>query len=569
MTYFQLRLPIVCCCLAVTGCQLFVDDADRQVYKLIEQRQKQALDLEADATVDNERVPKEVPSSAYDHVPSTTQPTIPEEMKQVRESTTQPLEPPTSQEILGPPSQPDDTLTMRFPDVLNYAFDHARRFQTAKEDLYLSALALTLERHLWGPRFMGNIQTQYANYGEIRQFDHAMQAVASLAVEQRLPYGGEVTARVINTLMRDLGRRITSSESGQAILEANIPLLRGAGRAARESRYQAERNLIYAARSFERFRRTFIVEVATAYFELIRRKQQITNARQSYRSFLADAERSEALLRAGRVIELEAQRTRQEVLQAWNSVVNAEETYQRELDRFKILIGMPTEQPLDIVEDIKLDLDVPMVELDAATRIALQNRLDLINDRDAIDDARRGVAVARNGLLPDLNFRGSATYDTNPNELNMYHFEQDRLTWRAFIDLELPLDRVAERNTYRSSLITLRRAQRRFDLASDEVRFEVRRALRQIEQAVTTLSIQRQSMELAKRRREAADLRFQLGRVSNREVVDAENALLRARNTYADAQSGLRRAILSFYRDVGMIRVSDEGRLLDLTELDQ
>ncbi len=565
----RLWLLIVCCCAACAGCQLFVDDADQQVYKLIEQRQHQALDLESDATIDEESVPKEVPSAAYDHVPSPTKPDVPEEMKQARTTTTQPLTPPTSQEILGPESRPAETIKMRFPDALEYAFHHARRFQTAKEDLYLAALSLTLERHLWGPRFMGNIQTQYANYGEIRQFDHAMKAVASVAVEQRLPYGGEVTAKIINTLMRDLGRRITSNESGQAILEADIPLLRGAGRVARESRYQTERNLIYAARNFERFRRTFVVEVANVYFGLIRDKQQITNARQSYRSFLADAERSEALLQAGRVIELEAQRTRQEVLQAWNSVVNAEEAYQRGLDQFKILIGMPTEQPVEIVEDINLELDVPEVDLEAASRIAVQNRLDLINDRDAIDDARRGVKVARNGLLPDLNFRGSATYDTNPNELNMYHFEQDRLTWRAFMDLELPLDRVAERNAYRSSLITLRRAQRRYDLSADEVRFEVRRAHRQIEQAVTTLSIQRQSMELAKRRREAADLRFQLGRVSNREVVDAENALLRARNTYSDAQSGLRRAILAFYRDVGMIRVSDEGRLLDLAEADR
>ncbi len=550
------------------GCQAFIDDADQQVYDLIEERQRDALAQVQDATIDKETVPKRVPSEAYDHVPSATQPTVPEAMRATTAPSTQPLQAPTSQEAgesIDDTIGREDVTQLSLQDVLRYAFRHARRFQTAKEDLYLAALALTLERHLWSPRFLGNIETQYANYGQIRDFDHAMQAVANVAVQQRLPYGGEVTARVINTLMRDLGRRITTGESGQIILEANVPLLRGAGRAASESRYQAERNLIYATRAFERFRRTFAVDVANAYIGLMLQRQLVANAKKSYRSFLAGYERTQALFEAGWVIELEAQRAQQELLSAWNSVVDAEETYQRQLDQFKILIGMPTTTPVDIVTK-ELPWEVPTISEVEVIRIATHSRLDLINDRDAIDDAKRGVSVARNNLLPDLNLRGNVTYDTNPGETNMYHFEHERATWRGFMDLELPLDRVSERNQYRRSQITLRRAQRRYDLSEDEIRAEVRSARRRIDLALTTLSIQRESMELAERRREAAEFRFQRGLVSNREVVDAENFLLRARNTYARAQSTLLQAILAFYRDAGMIRVDDEGKLLDFHE---
>jgi len=546
----------------LAGCQVFVDDADRQVYKLIEQRQREALALNADATVDTERVPKAVPSSAYDHVPSPTDSTIPSAMKATTQPSTQPLTPPTSQAILGATTQPANLTRMTLKDALMYAFRHARQFQSAKEDLYLAALALTLERHMWGPRFMGNIEMQYANYGQIRDFDHAMKAVADVAVEQRLPYGGEVTAKVINTLMRDLGQRITTSESGQAILEANIPLLRGAGRVARESRYQAERELIYATRTFERFRRRFVVEVANAFLELISQQRQIENAKASYRSFLVGAERAEALFSAGRLIELEAQRAGQEVLAAWNQVVSAEEVYQRSLDQFKILIGMPTVEPMDIVER-KIELRMPTVDEQTVVAIATKNRLDLLNVQDGIDDAHRGVGVARNNLLPSLDLRGNVTFDTNPSELNQYYYEHERTTWRAFMDLELPLDRMAERNQYRSSLIDLRRAQRQYDLAADQVRFEVRRARRQMDLALKTLSIQRQSMELALRQREAAEFRFETGQLSNREVIDAENNLLRARDRLATADSRFWQAILEFYRDAGMIRVTDDGNLLD------
>ncbi len=557
-----------CGVVLLAGCQFFVDDADRQVYRLIEERQQQAIGLEADATIDRERVPKPVPSTAYDYVPSATQPAIPDAMTVTSRPSTQPLTPPATQAVVGATTRATQVTRMKLNDALAYAFAHARRYQSAKEDLYLAALALTLERHLWGPRFLGNIQTQYANYGQIRDFDHAMKAVAQVAVEQRLPYGGEVTAKVINTLMRDLGRRITTSESGQAILEANVPLLRGAGRSARESRYQAERNLIYAARTFERFRRTFVVEVANDFIELIRQKQQIANARSSYRSFLADAERSKALFLAGRLIELEAQRAEQRLLSAWNQVVIAEEGYQRGLDQFKILIGMPTVEPLDVVEE-QVELKVPAVPEKTVIEVAVKSRLDLLNVCDGIDDARRGVAVARNSLLPDLNLRGNVAFDTNPNELNQYHYEHERTTWRAFMDLELPLDRVAERNAYRSRLVTLRRAQRAYDLAADRVRLEVRDAKRTIDQALKTLSIQRQSMELALRQREAADFRFKQGDASNREVVDAEDNLLNARDLLAEAESALRQAILEFYRDAGMLRVNDEGKLLDFAAINR
>lgn len=554
--------------LALTGCQTFIDDADRQVYKVIEEREREAIGRNNDSAVGKERVPKQVPKTAYDYVPSATQPTVPPEMRKTTRPSPRPLEPPTTQSIQTAGTRPTNRIRMSLNDALAYAFEHARQYQSAKEDLYLAALALTLERHMWGPRFIGNIQTQYANYGQIRDFDQAMKAVAQVAVEQRLPYGGEVTAKVINTLMRDLGRRITTAESGQAILEANIPLLRGAGRVARESRYQAERSLVYATRSFERFRRSFVVQVARDFVELLQRKQQITNAKSSYVSFAKDAEQARVLFAAGKIIELDAQRAEQRVLTSWNQVLTSIETYERQLDLFKILIGMETIQSVDIYDE-GLDISVPTIDETAAIEIATSNRLDLINERDGIDDARRGVKVARNGLLPDLNLRGNVTFDTNPAEMNQYHYEHERATWRAFVDLELPLDRVAERNQYRSSLIELRRSQRRFELAADRVRLDVRRAKRLIDLATTSLSIQRQNKELAQRRRDAADFRFQRGMIRNRDVVEAEDSLLDARDAYAAAESRLRQAVLDFYRDTGMIRVSDEGKMLDFSAADR
>ncbi len=53
---------------------------------------------------------------------------------------------------------------------------------------------------------------------------------------------------------------------------------------------------------------------------------------------------------------------------------------------------------------------------------------------------------------------------------------------------------------------------------------------------------------------------FDKGQISNRDIVDADDDLLEARNAYDDAQSDLRRAILAFRLATGTMRVGDDGR---------
>lgn len=644
MTSRAQRLLWVCTvCAGLAGCQWFVTDADREVYRLIEKRQLQAIGETSSVQIDSEFVPSHVPKEAYRFVPhpvdaavpaefATTQPvegavaqSQPAGTKRIRSPLlsesqspqTRPADPengPTSplQATLGTDAQPagqansadsemaatsqaqdagdapgiqqtrvqedNSRKVMTLSEVLQYAFAHSRAFQTAKEDLYLAALALTLERHLWTPQFNGSIGAEYANYGAVRDFDHAMASVAQVGLEQRLPLGGTVTARVINELMRDLTNHITTGETGQAVLEANIPLLRGAGLVAYESRFQAERNLIYAVRTFETFRRALAVDIAGDYFSLQQRRQQVLNDRESTKSLRLLADRSRAWWRTGRVIQLEVQRAEQEVATAENREVDDEEQYRTALDQFKIRIGMPTVTPIDVAlpevigttrpaegatagpVSLEEALVIPTISEEAAIAAGLKYRLDLLNQLDGIDDAARGVNVAENNLLPDLNASGSVVWNTDPANLGSYKYEDDRVTWRAAVNLELPLNRKAQRNVLRNALIEKRRAERLYQENKDLVRLQVRRAMRRIEQNRISLEIQVYNRDLALQRRIAARLRFEKGQVSNREVVDAENELLSARNRLAQAQAQLYLTILQFRRDTGTLRVDDEGK---------
>jgi hypothetical protein len=63
----------------------------------------------------------------------------------------------------------------------------------------------------------------------------------------------------------------------------NIPLLRGAGEfIAAESLTQAHRNLVYAVRDFEQYKRDFIVRIANSFLTVLQAGQRIINHEENY-----------------------------------------------------------------------------------------------------------------------------------------------------------------------------------------------------------------------------------------------------------------------------------------------
>ena len=586
---FVLSLFFACACQ-----QTLIDRTDRSVYGVISDRQKAALGTTTDANIGPENGKLLRGEDMYSFTPHPVDSDIPEEFQTAsqRDAANKPVsEPegdsqPAAQPVVVSGAEAEST-TKQSPlisptiftteqeverqifllsDALEYALCHAREFQGAKEDLYLAALDLTLERHLWTPQFVGSVQAEYANYGQVRDFDRAMSAVSDLSLRQRLPFGGDITARVINNLMRDLEKHITSGEPGNVILEANIPLFRGAGRVAYESRYTAEREVIYAVRTFENFRRGFAVRVAASYLDLQQTKASIGNAYKSYRGRYADWEKADFVNRVGRSQTIfDASRARSSFRNAESSLVSAKEQHASSLDRFKVLIGMPVATLLDVVdqdhdaESSAFDRLATNVEDSIAEQVALKYRLDLLTLADQVDDAKRGVVVAKNRILPDLNLSGSATLDTDPEHLSSVSYNTERTTWRGMAEMRID-DRKTERNAYRASLISLRRAERAHDLATDNVRVDVRRALRRIEQQRNLVSIQAANVEENVLRLAASQAQFDLGKIGNRDVVDADTDLLAARNQFAAAVARYRNAILEFHRDAGSLRIDDQGR---------
>jgi hypothetical protein len=465
---------------------------------------------------------------------------------------------------LGPPSTLDLTTTFDLFQAVEYAVQHSREYQARMEDLYLAALGVTLERHLFSPRPFANVGAEYTGGQLDVQYRSALAITSSAGVRQQLPYGGEIVAEGLVTFVNALNDNVVDGESAQLVLSGSIPLLRGAGMVNLEPLILSERQLIYEIRSFEDFRRNFVVSVAAQYFRLLAQQQAVANRRFNYIAAVQLTEQSYALYAAGRASTnfLSVQRAQSQLFSQENNVINAEDQYQSNLDAFKILIGMPVDQPLNVIA-VELDINPPDIEGDVV-EWALKYRLDLQTASDQIDDARRGVAVAQNGLLPDLDLTARGTIG-NRDETPARAIDSRTLEYFAGLNLDLPIDRLAERNAYRRALIGLERAQRNWQSTRDSIVAQVRNSVRSIRSAQASLEISRRRVELAQKRLDYANELLILGRANDsRESVDAQNELLSAQDSYESAKATYQIQVLNFLRDTGLLRVNPQASSLGL-----
>jgi len=311
--------------------------------------------------------------------------------------------------------------------------------------------------------------------------------------------------------------------------------------------------MVYEIRRFEDLRRNFAVDIASRYFRLLAAQQSIADRSANLTSLQSLTARSQALYAAGRINYIDVQRALQSQLQAEQDLINAQAAYQRALDDYKLAIGMPVDQRLEVVSQ-ELSVNVPNYTEDEVAKLAIRYRLDLTTAKDQVEDAQRGVAVAKNGLLPDLDITAQAQIGNNAIDPAVA-INNDTSTYSAGIDLDLPIDRVAERNQYRSSLIRLERSARGYDQLRDQIAADARDSLRLIKSAQVSLDIQRKGIELAKLRLDNANERLRQGRSDNRDVVDAQNALLEAQEAFEQARASLQIQVLQFLRDTGTLRV--------------
>ncbi|MBN1627694.1 MAG: TolC family protein [Deltaproteobacteria bacterium] len=481
------------------------------------------------------------------------------------------------------------SLKLTLVQALQIAAKNSSEYQSQKESVFQKALDLNLQRHKYGFTLGGEDAsykiTQSETEGETVKSDSGS---GSLSLSKTLKNGTKIVTSagvdIINLLTDGI-----STKSFQYDGSISIPLLRGAGKyVASESLTQAERDLVYSLYTFERYKGTFAVQIVQSYMSVLSQMDQVDNAAENYKNSITSYNRTSRQAEAGRATIVQVNQTLQQQLSSRNRWINAKGQYKNQLDNFKIMIGLPadseveldrsdleslTERAADIVTRAVADTSTSEnlfepgkenagpLEMDEeqAITLAFDNRLDLKVQEGKVYDAQRAVVIRADALGAELTLLGSAKFTGDDEEA----FEKDSGIYTGLLTLDLPFDRTSERNAYRNAYISLEKAVREFQTMEDNIKLSIRQTLRTMAEAREGLRIQTLAVNSAETGLASANMFFEAGRSELRDLLEAQSSLLTARNSLTSAVINYRMAELQFQRDAGILKIDDEGLLVE------
>jgi outer membrane protein TolC len=478
---------------------------------------------------------------------------------------------------------------------------NSREYQTQKEIVFESALNLDLEMDQFRNTWFGMLNSALVNDEFANPTERGFENSGTLTLLRKLENGTELGVRLGFDLAKLLTLDKASSWGHFGDATVSIPLLRGSGEfVVTEPLTQADRDVIYAIYGFERFKRVFSVDVATAYLGVLEQRDIWRNTEEYYRRLVAGTRSATRRAQAGDLPEIQVDQVKQDELQARDQWVLERAEYERRRDALKLLLGLPTDADVALVDadledlitrltstlhlnqDYEPDTDIPPanapvdlipagttspgpLEIDSGYAVitALENRLDLRTAVGQVFDGQRVVAVAADNLRADLTLLGSASLGARRTlsdaGLDDAHLRFDEGIYSAVVSVDLPFERTQERNLYRQSIIRLEQSVRNVQSVEDTIKFEVRDALRTLLESRESLQIQAQSIGLAVRRVRSTTLFLQAGRADVRDVLEAQEDLLDAQNAFTFAIVRYRIAELSLQRDLGLLDVDETG----------
>jgi len=445
-------------------------------------------------------------------------------------------------------------LKLSLDGALKTAVERSRNYQFRKESLYLAALTLTRDRYDFTPKLALSSTAERTRESSGQQTG---QVKSRVSLAQLFKSGASLSVALANDLLRYYTG--DPRRSASTAISANIvqPLLRGAGAdIVAENLKQSERTVIYEVRAFSRFQNTFAVDIVGTYYRLLQQRDTVRNEYNNYRNLVLARERAEALSR-DRLPAFQVDQARQDELSAKSRYILAVQSYQTRLDQFKNTLGLSAGADLGLDDTALTELNatgqlpVALTE-EAGYQSAVENRLDVLNEIDRFEDSKRKIKVAANRLKADLNLFADASLDSlQPTDYARFNLNDYRVN--AGVQLNLPLDRLRERNDYRAALIAFERQIRSLAVTLDDVRNNVRQGLRTLQQANQNYEIQKNAVELANRRVESATLLLQAGRAQIRDLLEAQSAQLQTRNAATAALVDYQVARLTLLADVGRL----------------
>jgi len=330
------------------------------------------------------------------------------------------------------------------------------------------------------------------------------------------------------------------------------PLLRGAGLAANRGQiWIARRNIQQSQANFEVQIGNSILSVISQYWSLVQAQKNLDVLQDSLRLAEESYKRDKRSLELGAIASIDIYRSEATVAQRRLSVLQAQYAVKPLEDQLRSSIGAdldPRTLAIDIELTEKVESTGELVSMDipAAMELARKQRPEIIAAKLQIENDDTSLQIANNSLKPSVNINGF--YSSNGlssgigdalNQTGTFKFP----SYGMGLSIQLPIRNRAASADMGSALINKKSDLYSLRQRNQQINQDVRNAVHQLEESKLAITAAATARDLAQKTLTAEQRKYELGAETIFFVLDAQNTLEQAEQSYVQALIGYQIAI--------------------------
>ncbi len=321
------------------------------------------------------------------------------------------------------------------------------------------------------------------------------------------------------------GGGINNTTNTTLNLSIQQPLFRGLDREVTQNGVRtAEFAMATSRRSFEQTRVNVALETIAAYYQLVRDQDMLGLAQSLVERLHRQALVALSKERVGAASSMDTYRAEINLKDAEDAANQATNAVAASGDRLKLLLDLDLNTRLQVTAP-----PIPLLDEIDYEVAAIKGRAELLQLQAEIDEAERGLRVAKNGLLPDVSLQVNyGLSNSNDPYLSLY-LPSTQKQWSVYLQASTDVFQTTQKNAYRRAALRLQSLRLSLDTQRAELRRQVRLQMAQLGEARQRIALRHQQIQQAESKLALAEVKFSHDMTDNFSLLEAETELQRSR----------------------------------------
>jgi outer membrane protein TolC len=355
---------------------------------------------------------------------------------------------------------------------------------------------------------------------------------AGLTLQKKARFGPTIS--VTPEIIHDDKIEAGTSMKGQVDVGLTIPLLRGWGREANLNSVDfAEYSLRSTQRSHYLAKVNIVLNTVMAVYTIIEQQELLKYNQLQTQSFKNHAVMAAAKEKIGLATPMDVYRAKIRLKDVQDRLNRTQEALQAAQDHLKLILSLPLDESLFVTT--KMTYRPLKLTIEKALDTAFENRIELDQAADEIENLERSLRVARHHIKPHLDLVGRYNHLglEEPFESGL---DTNESYWSISLVSTTDWRRTSEKADYRRSVMAVKAAELNRRTLMDTIRREVRQRFHTLLKSEERIRIRKEQMQQAKGKLALAQVKFNHDMADNFDVIEAQTELQSARTNILAAR---------------------------------